>query len=121
MDRKEKAWLVSILSPPSRAVFGCRRLTEQTKVAIDGDLNRGEAMLTAQAHTLDAIFNCLAQRAAVNMGEYIDTVEAYLKLALRAQSQCRTTWEALSAIQNPPLASYVKQANIAHGHQQVNK
>ena len=77
-------------------------------------------MLTAQAHTLDAIFNCLAQRAAVNMGEYIDTVEAYLKLALRAQSQCRTTWEALSAIQNPPLASYVKQANIAHGHQQVN-
>ena len=95
-------------------------LTEQTSLAIDGDMSRAEAMLATQAHTLDAIFNNLAQRAALNMGEYIDTVDTYLKLALRAQSQCRSTWEALSAIKNPPLAGYVKQANIAHGHQQVN-
>jgi hypothetical protein len=38
---------------------------------------------------------------------------------LRAQSQCRSTWEALSAIKNPPVAGYVHQANIAHT-QQVN-
>jgi len=95
-------------------------LNEQTKAVIDCDLKRGEAMLTAQAHTLDAIFNNLAWRAARNMGEYIQACETYLKLALRAQAQCRATWEALATIKNPPMVGYVKQANIAQGHQQVN-
>ena len=40
-----------------------------------------------------------------------------MKLALRAQSQCRSTWEEISAIQNPPIS--VRQANIAQ-LQQVN-
>ncbi len=52
--------------------------------------------------------------------EYIDNLDSYLKLALRAQSQCRATWEALSAIKNPPVMGYVRQANIAQGPQQVN-
>ena len=93
-------------------------LTEQTKAVQDGDLKRGEAMLTAQAHTLDAIFNNLAQ-LAIN-SDYMDKLDRYLKLALRAQSQCRATWEALAAIKNPPVIGYVRQANIAHGPQQVN-
>ncbi|KFL36717.1 hypothetical protein [Arenimonas donghaensis] len=76
-------------------------------------------MLTAQAHTLDAIFNRLAMRAASNMAEYPAATETYLKLALRAQSQCRATLETLAAIKNPPVV-FAKQANIAHGHQQVN-
>lgn len=93
-------------------------LTEQTKASNKGDLGRAEAMLTTQAHTLDAIFNNLAKRA-IN-AEYMNNLDTYLKLALRAQSQCRATWEALSAIKNPPVMGYVKQANIAHGPQQVN-
>jgi len=93
-------------------------LTEQARASSDGDLRRAEAMLTTQAHTLDAIFNSLARRA-VN-AEYMDHLDRYLKLALRAQSQCRATWEALATIKNPPVMGYVKQANIAHGHQQVN-
>ena len=35
-------------------------LKEQTRACSEGDLKRPEAMLTAQAHTLDAIFNKLA-------------------------------------------------------------
>ena len=93
-------------------------LAAQTKAASDGDLGRGEAMLTTQAHILDAIFNNLARRA-IN-AEYMKNFDRYLKLALRAQSQCRATWETLSAMKNPPMAGYVGQANIAHGHQQVN-
>jgi hypothetical protein len=93
-------------------------LTEQTKASNDGDLGRAEAMLTTQAHTLDAIFNNLATRA-IN-SEYMNNLDTYLKMALRAQSQCRATWEALSVIKNPPVAGYVNQANIAHGPQQVN-
>ena len=93
-------------------------LVEQTEASIDGDLNRAESMLTTQAHTLDAIFNNLAQRAI--KADYLNQLDQYLKLGLRAQSQCRATWEALSAIKNPPVMGYVKQANIAHGPQQVN-
>lgn len=93
-------------------------LSEQTQATLDGDLHRAEAMLTAQAHTLDAIFHNLAKRA-IN-SDHIRQLDAYLRLSLRAQSQCRATWETLSTIQNPPMVGYVRQANIAHGHQQVN-
>lgn len=92
-------------------------LVEQTKASSEGNLSRAEAMLTSQAHTLDAIFNNLAKRAI--KAEYMPNLETYLKLGLRAQSQSRATWEALSAIKNPPVMGYVKQANIAHT-QQVN-
>jgi hypothetical protein len=92
-------------------------LGAQVKVTTDGDLARSEAMLVTQAHTLDAIFNNLARRAALNMGEYVQTVELYMKLALRAQSQCRSTIEALSEMKNPRNVAFVKQANIAENMQ----
>jgi hypothetical protein len=84
-----------------------------------GDLSRADSLLMTQANTLDAIFNELARRAASNMGEYLNTTERYLRLALKAQSQCRATLETLAAIKNPPVI-YAKQANIANGPQQVN-
>ena len=93
-------------------------LAQQTKASSNGDQERAEAMLAAQAHTLEAIFNHLA-RCAVN-AEHMDNLDRYLKLALRAQSQCRTTWEAQVTIKNPPVMGYIRQANIAHGPQQVN-
>jgi len=93
-------------------------LVEQTKTSKDGDLGRAGAMLTVQAHTLDAIFNNLA-KCAIN-AEYMNNLDTFLKLALRAQSQCRSTWESLAMIKNPPVMGYVRQANIAHGPQQVN-
>ena len=95
-------------------------LTEQTKAATAGRHDRGEAMLAVQAHTLDAIFNTMARRALSNAGEYLNAADVYLKLALRAQAQCRATWETLAMMRNPPLVQYAKQANITHGPQQVN-
>lgn len=83
------------------------------------DLSRAESLLITQAHTLDAIFNELARRAAMNMGEYIKATDTYLRLALKAQSQCRATLETLATIKNPPVI-YAKQANISNGPQQVN-
>ncbi len=85
-----------------------------------GDLTGAEAMLTAQAVALDTIFNELARRAALNMGAHMGAVETYLRLALKAQSQCRTTIEALAEIKNPRSVAFVRQANIANGPQQVN-
>lgn len=94
-------------------------LGKQCKRVRDGDLARAESLLMTQAHSLDAIFNELARRAALNMGEYINATERYLRLALKAQSQCRATLETLATIKNPPVI-YAKQANIANGPQQVN-
>jgi hypothetical protein len=45
-------------------------------------------------------------------------METYLRLGLKAQSQARATAEALALLKNP--APYIRQANIAAGHQQVN-
>jgi hypothetical protein len=42
-----------------------------------------------------------------------------MRLALKAQAQCRSTIEALVALKNPPVV-YAKQANISAGHQQIN-
>jgi hypothetical protein len=42
-----------------------------------------------------------------------------MRLAFKAQSQCRATLETLATIKNPPVL-FAKQANIAAGHQQVN-
>jgi len=96
-------------------------LEQSVEETLDQDrLDHAQTMLAAQARVLNGIFHALASRAATNMGEYIDAVDTYLKLALRAQSQCRATLETLSEIRNPKIASVVKQANIAGGHQQVN-
>ena len=94
-------------------------LANQNESVRNGDLARAENMLMTQAHTLDAIFNELARRAASNMGEYMNAMDRYLRLALKAQSQCRATLETLVTIKNPPVI-YAKQANIANGPQQVN-
>ena len=47
-------------------------------------------------------------------------LEPFLRLGLKAQSQCRATLEALALVKNPPNVAFVRQANIAHGPQQVN-
>ncbi|WP_288935966.1 hypothetical protein [uncultured Sphingomonas sp.] len=69
--------------------------------------------------TLNAMFLELARRSGANMGEYIQAAETYMRLALKAQAQCRATLETLAAIKNPPVV-YARQANIANGPQQVN-
>lgn len=94
-------------------------LATQIKDIQGGNLAGAERTLVAQANTLDAIFNELARRAALNMGEYLAATETYLRLALKAQSQCRTTLETLAAIKNPPMV-FARQANISAGHQQIN-
>lgn len=87
-----------------------------------GDLNALEATLTAQSVALDSIFNEMARRAALNMGEHLGATETYLRLAFKAQAQCRSTLQTLAEIKNPRPVAFVKaqQANISQGHQQVN-
>jgi hypothetical protein len=97
-----------------------RQIEKQALSVNGGSMDRVEAMLVAQAHTLDVMFNMLAQRAAKNLGSgYLEATEAYLRLALKAQSQSRSTLQTLSDVKNPRTATFIKQANIAE-QQQVN-
>ena len=81
-----------------------------------GNLKHVEKMLVYQAITLDAMFNNLAQKAT--RAEHMKGMEAYTRLAMKAQSQSRATIETIGLLKNPQ--PYIKQANIAAGHQQVN-
>jgi len=94
-----------------------RTLSSQTNNIANGNMARPEAMLLSQAQTLDELFNNLARKAhgQTHMPHY----ETFLRLAFKAQSQCRSTLETLAAIKNPPVI-YAKQANISNGHQQIN-
>lgn len=84
-----------------------------------GDLSEMEAMLVGQATTLQTMFTSLAQRAANQ--EYLKQYQTYMVLALKAQAQSRATISALVDLKYPKqAATFVKQANIANGPQQVN-
>ena len=83
---------------------------------VGGDMGRVEKMLVNQAITLDNIFNNMAQRSAKQ--DTFKGIEVLLRLALKAQAQARSTAEALALLKNPQ--PYIRQANIAHGPQQIN-
>ena len=107
------------------SVFGAPDLSElitelhtKTESVHSGNMKSVESMLYGQAMTLQTIFTNLARRSAMNAGEYIDAADKYMRLALKAQSQCRATLETLAEMKNP--MPYIKQANIANGPQQVN-
>ena len=109
------------------ATFGDMSLTEcaaalkETAQGFNaGDLSAAVTMLSSQAVALNAMFGELARRSAHNMGEYLDASERYMRLALKAQGQCRATLETLAVIKSPPLV-FARQANINNGgQQQVN-
>jgi hypothetical protein len=84
----------------------------------DGSTTPMEHMLYSQAQTLQAIFANMVRRSSLNVGQCMDATETYMRLALKAQSQCRATLETLAIMRNPQ--PYIRQTNIATGHQQVN-
>ncbi|SEO88597.1 hypothetical protein [Nitrosovibrio sp. Nv6] len=92
-------------------------LRDQAKAVNRGDLAQAEAMLMNQATALQSLFARLTEKAF--LATQLPQFEGFMRMALRAQNQCRATLETLSTIKNPPVI-YAKQANISQGHQQVN-
>ena len=91
------------------------KTTEQIK---SGDMSRIEEMYLSQAIALEAIFARLARRATT--AQYRAQFQTHMQLALKAQNQSRATLQALVQLKQPSQTTFVKQANIAQGHQQVN-
>lgn len=92
-------------------------LRDQAAAVQRGDLAQAEAMLINQASALQALFVRLSERAMEQ--SHMPNLEGFMRMALRAQSQCRATLETLAAIKNPPIV-YARQANVTTGPQQVN-
>ncbi|MCA1563247.1 MAG: hypothetical protein LC804_24345, partial [Acidobacteria bacterium] len=84
----------------------------------NNNLRECEAMLYCQAHALQAIFVASAHRATLSE-EWFPNYEAHMRIAMKAQAQCRAALETLAQIKNPPVV-FARQANIAQGPQQVN-
>jgi hypothetical protein len=92
-------------------------LESRARLVAKSDLCHVEMALISQAASLESLYANLIDRAlrSQNMAH----IEAFFRLGLRAQSQCRQTLETLAAVKNPPVI-FAKQANISAGHQQVN-
>jgi len=83
-----------------------------------GDLTKIEEMLLSQAVALEMMFTSLARTAKAQ--EQLLQYETHMRFALKAQNQSRATLQALIQLKQPSQTTFVKQANIAQGHQQVN-
>lgn len=92
-------------------------LRDQAQAVNGGNLEQAEAMLISQAIALQSLFARLVECGM--SAEMLPRYEVNLRLALRAQAQCANTLRVLNEYRNPQ-AVFVRQANIAGGHQQVN-
>jgi len=86
-------------------------------VVRENDMSSVDAMLLAQAHTCDLIFNDYALKAMVS--DTMPKLEAYMRMALKAQQQSASTLRVLGELKSPKQIAFIKQANVAH-QQQVN-
>lgn len=113
ITNREREELLTQLDTPSLI----DALREQTQAVHQGDMTVAEAMLMNQATALQSLFVKLTETGL--QASLLRQQETALRLALKAQSQCRATLEALSNIKNPPIV-YAKQANVTTGPQQIN-
>ncbi len=92
------------------------QLRNEAEAVHRGDLSQPEAMLMNQATALQTLFARLTERALSTADP--KALEPLMRLALKAQSQCRTTLQVLGELKHPP-AIFARQANFGH-NQQVN-
>ncbi|MEG3124424.1 hypothetical protein U1738_10885 [Sphingomonas sp. GB1N7] len=90
-------------------------MVEQAAKARLGDLGFASDALIAQAHTLDATTTELIRRAFLNMGVdgHHEIFKSYMTLALKAQSNCRATIEALTKLHQP------REQTVHHRHYHI--
>lgn len=94
-----------------------RCLEGQADAVNRGDMTQVASMLMLQATALQTIFARLIERGMAH--DQIPGFETNMRIALRAQNQCRATLETLATIKNPPVI-FARQANITNGPQQIN-
>lgn len=92
-------------------------LRTQAQALQNADLRQVHATLLHQATSLQTLFVRLTEWGLE--GQSLTHLEAFLRLALRAQNQSRQTLETLGRLHQPP-AVVARQVNVSHGPQQIN-
>ena len=108
----------SSIFPDTKIADVASALSDKITTIQNGDMQAIEAMLIGQAQALQTMFVSLGRQAASKTS--LPQYTAFMNLALKAQSQSRATIQALVELKYPKQATFVKQANISSGHQQVN-
>ena len=108
----------SAILPKTEIADVASALRDKISTIQNGDMQPIEAMLISQAQALQTMFVSLGRQATSKTS--LPQYTAFMNLALKAQSQSRATIQALTELKYPKQATFVKQANIAHGHQQIN-
>lgn len=90
-------------------------LARESGAINEGKFERIEAMLFAQAHVLNAIFAKYASKMAD--ADYVNKLQIYASIALKAQNLCRTTLTTIAEIKRPRAATFIKNSAT---NQQVN-
>lgn len=81
---------------------GYDAIRDETEAVRDGVMTSAQATLVGQALALNAIFAELARRGAAALNRPGNAAEKYLRLAMKAQSQCRATLNVLSEFAEGP-------------------
>lgn len=104
------------------ATLSAAILAERVAAVNAGDLSDLTGMLLGQAQALQTVAQELLRRAGSHLDAGpLQVVEAYARLALKAQAQSRATLETLAEMKNPrPVFINGKQVNVSNGNQQVN-
>ena len=92
---------------------------EITRRVQSGDMADMEALLVGQALSLQAMFTKYGGLINANTNN-LKACQAVFNMAMKAQAQSRATVQALVELKYPKSVVITKQANISHGHQQVN-
>ena len=93
-------------------------MAEEIQRALKGDLSLASRIYTSQAISLDTLFTEMARRSGMNMGQNPDAADRYMRLALKAQTACRSTLEALARL-HQPREQTVKHVHVNEGGQAV--
>jgi len=118
----KKAFAQVMISPSGTSAFALDKmhghvdwpeiqaaLQDINEDVFDGNLNIAEALLMDQAMVLQTIFT--THTAAMLEAKTVDFMDAYSRIALRAQNQCQRTLRTLLEYKNPKRATFIKQLN----------
>lgn len=82
-----------------------------------GDIQEIEAMLMTQAHTMNVLFHRSLSQVA--NAKFVEHIQTFSDIALRAQNQCTKALSTLVAMKHPRNTTFIEQQNNAV-NQQVN-
>lgn len=99
--------------------LGYEAMRAQVQQVSAGVLSSAEAMLVGHAAALNAIFVDMARRAHASLDRPGQAAERYMRLALRAQMQCRMTIEDLTALAARPQKKIEQKEQITHIVRQI--